>query len=115
MVRLEMIDQEDDALIGLRRLRGVDFRADDLYQEFSIDFDTSTGVSGEIALRVTFLDSADVSLDRFVVLTYPTALTSSPSYSTSNFRMKVIDGAGNVSGDLVVKPGYGIYLPVTIK
>ncbi|HRV95525.1 MAG TPA: SpoIID/LytB domain-containing protein [Anaerolineae bacterium] len=115
VVRLEMIDQEDDALIGLRRLRGVDFRADDLYQEFPIDFDTSTGVSGAIALRVTFLDSADVSLDRFVVLTYPTALTSSPSYSSSNFRMKVIDGAGNVSGDLVVKPGYGIYLPVTIK
>ncbi|MCB0168599.1 MAG: hypothetical protein KDI79_30505, partial [Anaerolineae bacterium] len=115
VVRLEMIDQEDDELIGLRRLRGTDFRADDLYQEFPIDFDTSTGVSGAIALRVTFLDTADVSLDRLLVLAYPTALTTSPSYSTANFRMKVIDGAGNVSGDLLVKPGYEIYLPVAIK
>lgn len=115
VVRLEVIDQADDELIGLRRLRGADFRADDLYQEFSIDFDTSTGVSGAIALRVTFLDAADISLDRFVVLAYPTALTSSPSYSTSNFRMKVIDGAGNVSGDLLVTSGYRVYLPIAIK
>lgn len=115
VVRLEIIDQQDGDLIGLRRLRGIDFREDDSYQEFHIDFDTSSGVAGAIALRVLFLDKADLSLDRFVVLTYPIALTTSPTYTTPNFRLKIIDDAGNVSEDLLVDPGYSIYVPLVIK
>lgn len=115
VVRLEMIDRSDGELIGLRRLRGVDFRAANRYQEFHVDFDTSTGVAGPIALRIIFLDVSDVSLDRLVVLEYPTAFTTKPSYSAGNFRIKVIDGAGNVSEDLLVTPRSATYVPVVLK
>jgi hypothetical protein len=107
-------------VIGLHRLHGPDFRTSGVYQEFHVDFDYSSVVSGPqglpVIFRLTFQDTADIALDRVIVVEHPTPFTASPTYDQSNFRLKVIDGAGNVSGDLLVLPGtqfdYEVYLPL---
>ncbi|MCB0196946.1 MAG: hypothetical protein KDJ65_33670, partial [Anaerolineae bacterium] len=119
VVRLEIIAQSDGDVIGLRRLRGVDFREAGTYQEFHVDFDTATNATSDIKLYITFLDKTDIALDRFIIMEYPTAFTTNPTYSTPSFRLKVIDGAGNVSNDLLVDPSFSpnssVYIPLVIK
>lgn len=116
VARLELTNSTGE-LIGLRRLAGVDFRADDTYQEFSLDF--VAPATGVVTLTITFLDVADLTLDRLIATEYPIPFTATPSYSASNFRLKVIDRAGNVSEDLLVWPSqsfeYRLYLPLIVK
>ena len=114
VAQLEVIDNQNGALIGLHRLRGTDFRASDAYQEFHVDFDYQTAVP--IILRLNFQDTAGISLDRIIIVEYPIPYTSSPTYNHPDFRLKVIDGAGNASNDLLVLPlpqlTHGVYLPL---
>ncbi|MBN1991860.1 MAG: SpoIID/LytB domain-containing protein [Anaerolineae bacterium] len=119
VARLEIINNETNNLIGLHRLRGTDFRASNAYQEFHVDFDYPTVAAGQqgdpITLRLVFQDTANLSLDRVIVLEYPIPFTTTPSYAYPSFRLKVIDGAGNVSGDLLVLSHSPVYLPLMIK
>jgi hypothetical protein len=114
---LETIDPQSGEMIGLRRLRGVDFRAGDSYQEVPLDFVTPT--SGTVRFQITFQDKADLTLDRLIVVEYPISFTASPTYPALDFRLKVIDGAGNVSEDLLVEPSLSfeqrLYLPLVVK
>lgn len=117
---LEIFDSTN-ALIGLRRLRGVDFRQADLYQEFGVDFNYQTiaaeGLGLPLTTTITFKDVADVWLDRFIVVEYPIAYTSQPTYPYTHFRLKVLDGAGNISEDLLVLPALNrqVYLPLLMQ
>ncbi len=117
VARLEVIDNQSGAVIGLRRLYGPDFRAPATYQEFYVDFDYQTAVP--VILRLTFQDKADIWLDRIIVVDYPIPFTTSPTYNQTRFRLKVIDGAGNVSDDLLVQPtlqtNYSTFLPIVVK
>lgn len=115
IAELQIRDQPSGELIGLRRLRGVDFRQWNTYQEFHVDFDLSAGIVGPAAFVVNFLDKTDIRLDRVIVVETPVAFTSTPSYDWSNFRLKVIDGAGNVADDLLIQSPYKTYVPVIIK
>lgn len=114
VARLEVIDNQSGALLGLHRLYGTDFRSNNTYQEFHADFNYPTAIP--IIFRLVFLDSAGITLDRVVLLEYPIAYTTTPNYTTLNFRLKVIDGAGNVSEDLLVLPAISfdnkVYLPI---
>ena len=114
VARLEVIDNQSGSLIGLHRLYGTDFRSNNVYQEFHADFNHPTAVP--LIFRLVFLDSAGIALDRVVLLEYPVAYTTTPSYNALNFRLKVIDGAGNVSEDLLVLPAISfdnqVYLPI---
>lgn len=118
VARLEVIDTQNNALIGLHRLRGVDFRAGEVYQEFHADFDYPTVVTDTegipIILGLVFQDTATITLDRLIVVECPIPLTPQPTYNAAHFRLKVIDGAGNVSDDLLVLPefDYNLFLPL---
>lgn len=117
VARLEVVDAASGAVIGLHRLRGVDFRAANEYQEFQVDFYDQPPASA-LNFRLIFTGIADISLDRFVVLEYPIPFTTAPTYGYPNIRLKVIDGAGNVSEDLLVLPRqitHTLYLPVIIR
>jgi hypothetical protein len=99
VIQLQVLN-ESGALVGLRRLRGADFRAKDAYQEQALDF----SAGDRVTFRVDFLDRTDVNFDRLIVLQTPGPYTNSPSLPWPATRLKVIDGAGNVSNDLLVEP-----------
>ena len=115
VARLEVLG--NGTLIGVHRLYGADFRATGLYQEFHVDFDYQA--ANPLIFRLTFQDAADIWLDRIMVTEYPIAYTPTPTYSQSNFRLKLIDGAGNISSDLLVLPtsqaAPNVYLPLIVK
>lgn len=123
VVRLEVIDTAGGDLIGLHTLRGTDFKATNVYEEFHIDFDRSTVVCdslGEpVTFRLLFQDTADLSVDRLIVVEVPGPITTAPTYSHAHVRLKVIDAAGNVSNDLLVLPGPTgtdrLFLPLILK
>jgi len=113
LARLELLDSATGTVIGLHRLYGPNFRAANSYQEFHVDFDYQT--AGPVLLRLTFKDVADITLDRAIIVEYPVAFSGQPTYSSHHFRLKVIDGAGNVSNDLLVLPLYSVSLPLIVK
>jgi hypothetical protein len=123
VARLEVIDTTGGDLIGLRTLRGVDFKAANVYEEFHIDFDRPTVVCGSlgeaVTFRLLFQDSADLALDRLVVVEYPGPITTAPTYSHAHFHLKVVDDAGNVSNDLLVLPSPSgidrLFIPLILK
>jgi hypothetical protein len=103
---LDVVDEGGTRLLGLRRLRGTDFRAPGLYQEFPVDFEyTDAGAAG-LEFRTAFHATADLYLDRVLVLGYPVDLAPSaqwrltPGEGLKTVLVKFIDGAGNVSADL---------------
>jgi len=103
---LDVADNASTRLLGLRRLRGTDFRAANTYQEFPVDFDyTDTGTAG-LEFRVAFRATADLYLDRVLIVSYPISLAGSalwrlaPGEGLKTVTVKFIDGAENVSNDL---------------
>jgi hypothetical protein len=103
---LDVADGAGERILGLRRLRGTDFRTADTYQEFSVDLDyTSEGTTG-LEFRTAFRASADLCLDRVLIVSYPVDLSPSaqwrltPGEGLKTVTVKFIDGAGNVSTDV---------------
>jgi hypothetical protein len=103
---LDVVDNAGTRVLGLRRLRGTDFRAPDTYQEFPVDFNyTDTGTFG-LEFRTAFRSTADLYLDRVLIVGYPINVANSakwrltPGEGLKTVTVKFIDGAGNVSGDL---------------
>lgn len=110
----------NEALIGLRRLHGFEFRAVNSYQEFGVDF-LLPPASGSVALpfivTVDFLDVSDLSFDRMAIFEYPIPFQNTlPAGAPLDARVKVIDGAGNASADLqVVRAVQAVYLPLVLR
>jgi hypothetical protein len=118
VARLEVV-ANGDQLIGLHRLRGVDFRANDAYQEFHVDFNYFNDTAGEtLEFRVIFNDVVDLAFDRLVVFDYPTNYEAVIDSPYNQLRLKVIDDAGNVSSDLTAyfpETETSIFLPLIIR
>lgn len=103
---LDVVDDGGERLLGLRRLRGTDFRAANVYQEFGVDFNyTAAGTYG-LEFRVAFRAVADLYLDRVRIVSYPVPLAPSarwrltPGEGLKTVTVKFADRAGNVSSDL---------------
>jgi hypothetical protein len=103
---LDVVDNGGERSLGLRRLRGTDFRVADAYQEFPVDFSyPETGTMG-LEFRVAFRATGDLYLDRVLVVGYPVDFAPgvswrlSPGEGNKTITIKFIDGAGNVSADL---------------
>jgi hypothetical protein len=113
VVSLRVIDLDSGALIGLHRLRGVDFRGAEAYQEFHLDFDHG----GSLEFQVQFQDLVDVTFDRMIVLEHPMAYSVEPPFKYAGQRLKVIDAAGNVADDLLLffDLENKVYLPLMSK
>ena len=116
VIQLQALN-ESGGLTGLRRLRGTDFRTEAAYQEQYLDFSTD----GTVTFRLSFLDQTDVSFDRLIVVQTPEPYTPSPGLPWPATRLKVIDGAGNVSPDLLIEPAlppkpfdHRIFLPFVV-
>jgi hypothetical protein len=104
---LDVVDNGGSNVLGLKRLRGADFRANNIYQEFYVDLDFSGPVSQGLEFRVAFRGAADLWLDRVIVTSYPVAYsttaqwTLTPGNGLKTVQAKFTDGVGNVSADAV--------------
>ncbi|HIQ05496.1 MAG TPA: SpoIID/LytB domain-containing protein [Anaerolineae bacterium] len=107
--RVAYLDVADDAgatLLGLRWVRGLDFRFPDTYQEFPVDFWYPELGSTGLEFRVRFLGIADLALDRVLVTSLPQTVASamnwrlSPGEGSKQVIAKLVDAAGNPSIDI---------------
>jgi len=120
---LDVVDRYGQTLLGLLRLRGIDFREPNVYQEFGVDLNYNYNPSNTPGLefRTYFTGAADLVLDRVLVVTYPEPYQGTMTFDTegvSNLRVKFIDGAGNVSADSTPIPlnlSNKFYLPLVLK
>jgi hypothetical protein len=103
---LDVVDNAGTRLLGLRRLRGTDFRAAGAYQEFPVDFNYTDAGSFGLEFRTAFRSTADLYLDRVLIVGYPVSVGTNaqwrltPGEGLKTVTIKFIDGAGNVSTDL---------------
>lgn len=94
-------------IFGLKRLRGTDFRSANAYQEFYVDFDWTGPVTQGLQFRVTYRATANLWLDRIIVVSYPSPFatnaewTLTPGNGSKTIQAKFIDGVGNISSDAI--------------
>jgi len=105
---LDVVDDGGVRLLGLRHLRGTDFRATGVYQEFPVDFDYAEAGTMGLEFRVQFPATADLALDRVLLVAYPVDFAPSAQWrllaeeeGRYSLVVKFVDGAGNVSDDFV--------------
>lgn len=91
--------------LGLKRVRGTDFRASGQYQEFYVDFEYAGASGSGLEFRVAYRGLASLWLDRVLVVSYPVPLAPSgawelaPGTGDRTVIAKFSDHAGNVSAD----------------
>ncbi len=107
------------SLVGIRRVAGIDFRRANEYREFHVDFvlPDSGSVALPFSVEAEFPGTADITFDRVAIFNYPIPFQPEiPAGAPLNLRAKVIDGAGNVSADvLAFRATHAVYLPLVLK
>lgn len=102
---LDVTDAGGNNIFGLKRLRGTDFRSANTYQEFYVDFNPPGWATQGLEFRVAYLGTANLWLDRIIVLSYPVAYSTTSQWTLTagdgfkTIQAKFIDGAGNISAD----------------
>ncbi|MCS7287263.1 MAG: SpoIID/LytB domain-containing protein [Anaerolineae bacterium] len=104
---LDVVQDAGTKILGIRRLRGIDFKAPDVYQEFPVDFYYWTKGSAGLEFRLAFKSTADIYLDRVLVTSYPSPAGEVPwrlTYGEGEklLWIKAFDRAGNVSSDIIL-------------
>jgi len=105
---LDVVQSAGTELLGIRRLRGIDFKAPDVYQEFPVDFYYWSQGSAGLEFRLNFKANADIYLDRVLVTSYPIYTTGEmpwrlpPGEGEKLLWIKAFDKAGNVSSDITL-------------
>jgi hypothetical protein len=101
---LEVVDNGTPRVLGLKRVRGIDFRQANVYQEFFVDFYLDY-LSHELEFPLTVRGTADLCYDRVMVTTFPTPLSASTNWSVpagegpKQVQVRYVDRAGNISPD----------------
>jgi hypothetical protein len=110
---LDVVTDGGATVLGLKRIRGVDFASANEYQEFFVDFYYTGYSTNPPEFRVAYRAAASLWLDRILVTTYPVPFASSQQWKLSDGQGskrivgKLLDGAGNVSFDLVSNTFFG--------
>ena len=105
---LDVVQNAGTELLGIRRLKGIDFRAPGVYQEFPVDFYYWTRGSTGLEFRLTFRGTADIYLDRVLVTSYTSSAAGemawrlAPGEGEKSLWVKAFDRAGNVSPDITL-------------
>lgn len=104
---LDVVVDGGAQVLGLKRVRGVDLKAANEYQEFYVDFYYQGFSTNAPEFRVAYRANASLWLDRILVTRYPISYTTTTLWQLSNgvgtkrVVAKFADGAGNVSPDSI--------------
>ena len=105
---LDVVQNAGTELLGIRRIRGIDFREPLTYQEFPVDFYYWEEGRAGLEFRLTFRGVADIYLDRILVTSYPSPFENSfrwrlaPGEGQKLVWVKFFDEADNVSSDVTL-------------
>jgi hypothetical protein len=116
---LDVVVNAGANVLGIKRLSGTDFRAANKYQEFYVDFYHNVACSPCLEFRVAYRATANLWLDRILVVKYPDPYfptkqwVLSPGTPPQGVIAKFIDGAGNISAD--VKLDWRQFLPALFR
>lgn len=106
---LDVVQNGGSDLLGLKRLRGTDFRSANAYQEFYVDFNFAGAPIQGLEFRVAYRATASIWLDRILLVSYPVSYSTTAKWSLDpgnglkSVVAKFIDGAGNVSSDAIAR------------
>jgi hypothetical protein len=102
LLKLDVAGDGGSELLGVRYVRGTDFRAGERYQEIAVDFELLTaGIQSEF--RVESYGLSSLWLDRVHVFSYPQAVFSHTSWTLParegvvTVTARFVDRAENVS------------------
>lgn len=102
---LDVVVDGGAQVLGLKRVRGVDLKAANEYQEFYVDFYYEGFSTTAPEFRVAYRANASLWLDRILVTRYPIPFSTTTTWQLSDgvgakrVIAKFADGAGNVSPD----------------
>lgn len=114
VAQLDAVTDGGTNVLGLKALRGTDFKSANEYQEFFVEFVYGGYTSNALELRVAYRANASLWLDRVLVVSYPVPYAASTSWDLSakqgskHVTAKFADGAGNVSSDATADVFFGI-------
>ncbi|HEY6041459.1 MAG TPA: SpoIID/LytB domain-containing protein, partial [Anaerolineae bacterium] len=121
---LDVVVNAGSNVLGIKRLRGIDFRAANQYQEFYVDFYYSVACNPNcLEFRVAYRATANLWLDRILVVSYPEPYAPTkqwilpPGQGLQRVIAKFIDGAGNISADssAFVKFTPTLFIPALLR
>ncbi len=101
---LEVIDNGNLRVLGLKRVRGIDFRYANVYQDFYVDFYVDYLI-GQLEFPLTFRGTANLWYDRVMATTYPSPLAATATWAVpagegpKQVQARYVDLAGNISPD----------------
>lgn len=102
---LDVVVDGGAKILGIKRLRGVDFKSANQYQEFYVEFYYDGFSANALELRTVYRATASLWLDRVLVVRYPTAFAETAQWALSagvgdkRVIARFGDRAGNVSPD----------------
>jgi hypothetical protein len=102
LVKVDVALDGGSELLGVRYLRGTDWKAGDTYQDFAVDFEVPTR-GGEVEFRTDFDGAFDLWVDRVGIASAPVDVSSPLSWTLPARHGPVtttawlVDRAGNVS------------------
>jgi stage II sporulation SpoD-like protein/WD40 repeat protein len=105
IAKLDIATDDGETLLGIRYLRGTDFKHGSAYQEIAVDFDAGTG-GGEVEFRTAAYGLFDLWVDRVRMVHIPTEVVTQTTWTLParegpvTVTAKIVDGAGNLSGDV---------------
>ena len=121
---LDVVVNAGSNVLGIKRLRGTDFRAANQYQEFYVDFYHDIDCNPNcLEFRVAYRATANLWLDRILVVSYPEPYAPTkqwilrPGPGLQRVIAKFIDGAGNISADssAFVKFTPTLFIPALLR
>lgn len=104
---LDVVSNGGSDLLGLKRLRGTDFRSPNVYQEFYVEFVNSGPVGLGLEFRVAWRGTASLWFDRIIVVSQPVPYSGTTQWTlpsgegAKTVQAKFLDGVGNASSDAV--------------
>ena len=127
VAKLDAVTDAGSTILGVKELRGTDFKTANAYQEFYVEFVYDGYNTNALELRVAYRANASLWLDRILVVSYPVAYantaqwTLSGGFGSKHVIAKFADSAGNVSDDATADIFYGAiltpraYLPFIVR
>jgi hypothetical protein len=110
---LDVVIEGGTNTLGLKRIRGLDLKAANRYQEFYVDFFYPGYTTNAPEFRVAFRSTASLWLDRILVVRYPIPFENNVQWTlpdgegSKRVIGKFLDGAGNVSNDSIAHVFFG--------
>jgi len=111
---LDAVVDGGNTALGVKSLRGTDFKTANEYQEFYVDFVYNGYTTNPLELRVAYRAVASLWLDRILVVSYPVPYATFANWTLSDglgskrVIAKFSDSAGNISSDALADILYGV-------